>query len=53
MTDIVKVHQKATHDGATPEIDPSFTAKMSDNVLWIGFLKDQHEKFVGVMEEKK
>jgi len=33
--------------------DPSFNAKMSDHVLWIGLLKGQHESFVGVMEERK
>lgn len=48
-----ETYARVVAQGATPERPPQLTAKMPDNELWIGFIRDPDGNLVGLMEERR
>lgn len=52
VNNIEKAYKEFVERGAKEERAPQLAANMHDHDLWNGFLRDQNENLVGLMEEK-
>ena len=52
-TNIEQYFEQLSTQSVTIERLPSFTAKMPDHDLWIGFIRDPDDNLIGIMEEKQ